>query len=285
MHFIVAALGRDCDDFTLHIYASLAEQERKMMSERIKAALARSKKKLGLRHATKRSRVFRRRLHARASAALCKAALERAEAYRVHIEWALSQPGRGGIPISFNAAADELNEQHLPSPMGGRWSSTSVRRIACRLGLGDRRAYVPTEVLDARARVLWKHHPDSTTQQLIARMGSDYPVGLVRAWALVKRCRQSAAQRSWAQARTGWPVDRFTVTRIRISEIWARHPEFTAQQVIHCLGTQHPVRFSWVQTILHDCWRVSARHSPTQRRVGRRFYHASCARHRGATSG
>jgi DNA invertase Pin-like site-specific DNA recombinase len=28
VHFIVTALGRDCDDFTLHIYASLAEQER-----------------------------------------------------------------------------------------------------------------------------------------------------------------------------------------------------------------------------------------------------------------
>jgi DNA invertase Pin-like site-specific DNA recombinase len=34
VHFIVAALGRDCDDFTLHIYTSLAEQERKMISER-----------------------------------------------------------------------------------------------------------------------------------------------------------------------------------------------------------------------------------------------------------
>src|SRR5580704_18145507 len=43
VHFMVAALGRDCDTFTLHIYASLAEQERKMISERIKAALARSK--------------------------------------------------------------------------------------------------------------------------------------------------------------------------------------------------------------------------------------------------
>src|SRR3984893_1338703 len=34
VHFVVAALGRDCDEFTLHIYASLAEQERKMISER-----------------------------------------------------------------------------------------------------------------------------------------------------------------------------------------------------------------------------------------------------------
>src|SRR6202166_2586227 len=94
VHFVVAALGRDCDDFTLHIYASLAEQERKMMSERIKAALARSKKrnKLGLRNPMMRSQAFRRRLQACAAAALRRAAMERAEAYRVHIEWAIHQP-------------------------------------------------------------------------------------------------------------------------------------------------------------------------------------------------
>src|SRR5277367_3238016 len=45
VHFVVAALGRDCDDFTLHIYASLAEQERKMISERQKAAKAAGKLK------------------------------------------------------------------------------------------------------------------------------------------------------------------------------------------------------------------------------------------------
>jgi hypothetical protein len=28
VHFIVAAFGKDCDQFVLHIYASLAEQER-----------------------------------------------------------------------------------------------------------------------------------------------------------------------------------------------------------------------------------------------------------------
>src|ERR1700726_4889695 len=62
VHFIVAALGRDCDNFTLHIYASLAEQERKMISERIKAALARSKKKLGRSQPARRSKAYRRRL-------------------------------------------------------------------------------------------------------------------------------------------------------------------------------------------------------------------------------
>jgi DNA invertase Pin-like site-specific DNA recombinase len=44
VHFVVAALGKDVDDFVLHIYASLAEQERKMMSERTKAGLAIAKR-------------------------------------------------------------------------------------------------------------------------------------------------------------------------------------------------------------------------------------------------
>src|ERR1700688_4994173 len=77
VHFIVAALGRDCDNFTLHIYASLAEQERIMISERIKAALARSKHKLGQRTPMQRSKAFRRPLHALSAAAIRKAAMER----------------------------------------------------------------------------------------------------------------------------------------------------------------------------------------------------------------
>jgi DNA invertase Pin-like site-specific DNA recombinase len=58
VHFIVAELGKDRDDFTLHIWASLAEQERKMISQRTKAALARSKKKLGM---AGKSKAFQRR--------------------------------------------------------------------------------------------------------------------------------------------------------------------------------------------------------------------------------
>jgi Resolvase, N terminal domain len=38
VHFVVAVFGRDVDHFTLHIYASIAEQERKMISERVRAA-------------------------------------------------------------------------------------------------------------------------------------------------------------------------------------------------------------------------------------------------------
>lgn len=38
--FIVAKLGRDADPFMLHLYAALAEKERRLISERTKAALA-----------------------------------------------------------------------------------------------------------------------------------------------------------------------------------------------------------------------------------------------------
>ena len=79
VHFVVAALGRDCDDFTLHIYASLAEQERKMISERIKAAMAVAKAKGKKRGLAKCSKAWQRRVTALGHAAIKKAALERAE--------------------------------------------------------------------------------------------------------------------------------------------------------------------------------------------------------------
>lgn len=40
MPFIVAELGADADPFMLHLYAALAEKERRLISERTKAALA-----------------------------------------------------------------------------------------------------------------------------------------------------------------------------------------------------------------------------------------------------
>jgi DNA invertase Pin-like site-specific DNA recombinase len=41
--FIVADLGADTDPFMLHLYAALAEKERRMISQRTKDALAAAK--------------------------------------------------------------------------------------------------------------------------------------------------------------------------------------------------------------------------------------------------
>jgi len=43
--FIVTALGKDVDPFTLHIYAALAEQERRMISQRTSAGLQAAKER------------------------------------------------------------------------------------------------------------------------------------------------------------------------------------------------------------------------------------------------
>jgi DNA invertase Pin-like site-specific DNA recombinase len=43
--FIVTELGADTDPFMLHIYATLAEKERRMIGERTRAGLAAAKKR------------------------------------------------------------------------------------------------------------------------------------------------------------------------------------------------------------------------------------------------
>jgi hypothetical protein len=249
VHFIVACLGRDCDDFTLHIYASLAEQERIMISERIKAALARSKNKnkLGVRHASMRSKDFRRRLQAAAAISLRKAAMERAEAYRIHIEWALSQPGIGGKPITFNGAGERLNALRIPSPMGGRWSSMNVADIAVRLKLREKPVRASREVLQARVLAIWKRYPECFGQEAVDMMAAVSPIGMTRALYYLRNCRRAAAREAPMHRATGWQLDRKTAARIRICAIWRRHPELTAKQVTRALRSKHRLKIPWVR--------------------------------------
>jgi DNA invertase Pin-like site-specific DNA recombinase len=272
VHFIVAALGKDCDDFTLHIYASLAEQERKMISERIKAAAAAAKrkgKKFGL---ALRSKAERRRVSALGRAALTRLAMERAEAYRLHIEWAPRQPGLYGRPISRRAAANKLNERNIESAMGGRWSGEQLLRMAHRIGLHPPRARLPREESQARVRAIWKQHPEFTAKRVIESLGPERPLGVTVVEKLLTECRRAADKHSPAQKQLGWQLDRWTAARVRIRAIWKRHPEFTAKQVIEKLGPEFSVRVRWVQQIMKDCWRASAKCSPQQWRRGRRFY-------------
>jgi DNA invertase Pin-like site-specific DNA recombinase len=261
VHFMVAALGRDCDAFALHIYASLAEQERKMISERIKAALARSKNRvrLGLRNPIMYSKGFRKRLQASAAAALSKAAMERAEAYRVHVEWALSQPGFHDKPITFSGAAEKLNGLQIPSPMGGRWAWESMVSISVRLRLRDKAVRVPRELLQERVNSIWHSHPQCTADQVVQLLKPEHPICPARAAAFLRITRQLAANRSPIQRQVGWRVDRHTDARIRISAIWQQHPEYTASQVIKKLRSCPSGGIPWVRKILRECWRASER--------------------------
>ena len=142
IRFIVVRLGKNLDHFTIHIWACLAEQERRVFSERVKAALAIAKArgtKLGL---TGRSKAHRRRVTAAASAAIQKAAIERALLYRPNIAWALRQPGIGSRPISCRAAAELLNGRNVCSPNGGPWKEAQLYRLARHFGLRERFRHV-----------------------------------------------------------------------------------------------------------------------------------------------
>jgi DNA invertase Pin-like site-specific DNA recombinase len=125
IRFVVTMLPK-ADAFTLQIYAALAEKEGALISERTKAALARSTKKLGMAGKTKTER---RAIHALAMAAKTKAADARAEALRPQVEFALKGE------VSLRHAAVLLNERGVESPGGGRWHAPSLLRAARRLGI------------------------------------------------------------------------------------------------------------------------------------------------------
>jgi DNA invertase Pin-like site-specific DNA recombinase len=113
--FIVTALGKNVDPFTLHIYAALAEQERRMISQRTSA---------GLQAAKERGVKLGNPAQARAMA---DAAAARDEALRPVLE-----PMAG---LSSRAIAQRLTEQGVEPPRGGAWSQKTVLRMMDRLGL------------------------------------------------------------------------------------------------------------------------------------------------------
>jgi DNA invertase Pin-like site-specific DNA recombinase len=118
--FIVAELGSNVDPFMLHIYASVAEKERGMISERTKAALAAAKargKRLGTAGNAKtaaRARAARSQQAAKANATT--------RAVIVEVQ-------RGG-KTTLAAIAHELEARGVRTPAGrSTWSPMQVSRL------------------------------------------------------------------------------------------------------------------------------------------------------------
>src|SRR3954454_16937260 len=121
--FIVAELGRDADPFMLHIYAALAEKERRLISERTKAALAVRKasgSKLGnpsnIREAGELGRTT------------TKAAADDHARSLLPVLRSLRAEGA----ITIGAITRSLNERQVPTARGSRWHVSSVANLLAR---------------------------------------------------------------------------------------------------------------------------------------------------------
>jgi DNA invertase Pin-like site-specific DNA recombinase len=108
------------DNFQLHIYAALAEQEREFISIRTKAALAEAKAR-GVKLGGARDKTLKR------NAAVQARAQERAQKVAGIIQ-PLREAGK-----SLRQIADELNRAGVTTARGGAWQASQVKRTIDRL--------------------------------------------------------------------------------------------------------------------------------------------------------
>ncbi|MGH6924609.1 MAG: recombinase family protein [Propylenella sp.] len=121
--FIVAELGADTDPFMLHLYAALAEKERRMIAERTRSALA-QRKAQGARLGNPRN--------APEAAALGRTVqTEEAERFAANVLPVVRSIQAAGI-TGMAAIAVALNDRGIRTARGGRWYVSTVRNLLVR---------------------------------------------------------------------------------------------------------------------------------------------------------
>ncbi|RYG88917.1 MAG: recombinase family protein [Alphaproteobacteria bacterium] len=115
---------------TLHLMAAMAEYERDMISQRTKAALAAAKAR-GVKLGNPNGAAHMRDKALIGSAASAEIRTRRAYANAQALMPAISEIGAAGL--SHAAIARELNARGVPTPKGGIWRATQVRRTLLRL--------------------------------------------------------------------------------------------------------------------------------------------------------
>ena len=122
--FIVAELGRDADPFMPHLYAALAEKERRLISERTTTALAAKKAK---------GAVLGNPSNLVQAGDLDRAALmEGAEDLAQRLAPALRAVRSEGAN-TLRGMADALNRRGIKSSRGGVWHPSSVANLLSRV--------------------------------------------------------------------------------------------------------------------------------------------------------
>jgi DNA invertase Pin-like site-specific DNA recombinase len=122
--FIVAELGADCDPFMLHIYAALAEKERRLIAERTRLALA-AKKAQGVQLGNRTNLADAQR----AGQAANRAA---ADVFAANVLPIVRQMQAAGVTNHRNLAAG-LNDRGIRTARGGAWHHSTVRNLLTRV--------------------------------------------------------------------------------------------------------------------------------------------------------
>ena len=121
--FLVAELGADVDPFMLHVYAALAEKERRMISERTRAALA-VRKAQGARLGNRTNLAEAQRLGAARAA-------EAARRFAENTVPVIRKVQASGV-ASLRGIAAVLNARGVRTARGGRWAATQVGAVLAR---------------------------------------------------------------------------------------------------------------------------------------------------------
>lgn len=118
----VAADMPEANELTLHVMAAFAEHEAKRISQRTKEALAAAKAR-GVQLGKAGPANLRHSIEARQAVANAFAAKLR--------PLLVSAKAKG---LTQQGMAEQLNKIGIPTPEGGRWGVTQVRRVIARLG-------------------------------------------------------------------------------------------------------------------------------------------------------
>jgi DNA invertase Pin-like site-specific DNA recombinase len=118
--FLVAELGADADPFMLHLYAALAEKERRLIAERTKAALS-------ARRAT--GTTLGNHTNAAEAAALGReVSITEADRFAANVLPLIGTIRASGV-TSLRCIAAALNARRVPTARGGRWQVSNVRNV------------------------------------------------------------------------------------------------------------------------------------------------------------
>jgi DNA invertase Pin-like site-specific DNA recombinase len=121
--FIVAELGVDADPFMLHLYAALAEKERRLISDRTRAALA-ARKGQGARLGNPSNAV-------EAAAAGRDAQRAEAERFAANVMPIVETIRASGVRTITGVAAAQ-NARGIRSARGGKWHVSAVQNLLAR---------------------------------------------------------------------------------------------------------------------------------------------------------